>query len=108
MASSSPGSTKQQFNDKADQSWIDLGFTISDLVYFTYFIDSEPLGASPNCVLTGEVISPPATGIAIYTLRSNGDLDDDTIESTFEVAISADSNLQMKRAVGFYIINETE
>jgi len=103
-----PGSTKQQFMDKSSPSWIDLGFTISDLVYFTYNITADALGTSPNCVLTGEVIAPPATGIAMYTLTSNGDLDDDGIESTFEVAISADSNMQMKRAVGFYIINETE
>lgn len=105
-----PGGTKQRFNDTvgstpgAPNSWVSLGFTISDLVYYSYQIDTVTGWGSGDCVETGTIQAPGP----VYTLRSHGNLDDDAVQSTFEVAIAADSNMQMKRAVGFYIENETE
>jgi type IV pilus assembly protein PilA len=101
-----PGSSKQTFNDKAspDNTWVDLGFTISDMVLFSYSLDSQALGISPDCVLNGETV----TESAVYTMRANGDLDDDDTLSTFELAVRTDTNNQLSRAIGFYIDQETE
>lgn len=102
-----PGATKQEFIETGvgKESFVDLGFTISDLVYYSYTIESVPLGASANCLLAGEaVVGEPV----VYTLRAQGDLDDDTTESLFELAIKADQNKQLSRAIGFYINLETE
>lgn len=103
-----PNATKQKFNEQNDPSWIALGFTISDMVYFSYNIVSTPLGSGANCVLENDNVVIPATGTAVYTLGANGDLDGDLSESTFELAIRADTNGQLSRAIGFYINQETE
>jgi type IV pilus assembly protein PilA len=102
-----PGPTKQPFveTNEANGTFVALGFTISDLVYYSYSVASAPLGASANCLLAGETF---AADTVVYTLRANGDLDDDTTESLFELAIKADQNAQLSRAIGFYINNETE
>jgi hypothetical protein len=101
-----PNATKQQFVETTHPEFVALGFTISDLVYYSYGLVSQSLGASPNCLLSTEV--PPIPGTAVYTFYSNGDIDDDGTEATFEVAVAVDGNLQLSRAVGFYINNETE
>jgi type IV pilus assembly protein PilA len=101
-----PNATKQRFDETVDPAFIALGFTISDLVYYSYGLISQSLGVSPNCLLSTE--NPPAAGYAVYTFYSNGDIDDDGIEATFEVAVAIDQNQQLQRAVGFYINNETE
>ena len=77
-------------------------------MYYSYSIVADPLGASPNCLLEGENPAIPATGVAVYTLTANGNLDDDATESTFELAIRADTNGQLSRSIGFYINEETE
>ena len=101
-----PGSSKQQFNDRSQPTWIDLGFTIADLVYYSYSLDAQTLGAGANdCVLNG---ATPVANTVVYTMRANGDLDEDNTESTFELAIKSDTNAQLSRAIGFYINNETE
>jgi type IV pilus assembly protein PilA len=100
-----PGSSKQQFNDKVSVTWVDLGFTISDMVLFSYSLDADALGASANCVLNGELVTPNSN---VYTMRANGDLDDDGTMSTFELAVRGDTNNQLARAIGFYINQETE
>jgi len=75
-------------------------------VYYSYSLVAVPLGAGANCLEAGE--PKPASGFAVYTFTSNGDIDDDNTEATFEVAVAVDQNLQLTRAVGFYINNETE
>lgn len=100
-----PGATKQPFVETVDPAFVSLGFTISDLVYYSYSLTADSLGASPNCLLQTETA---VVGSVVYTLTANGNLDGDATESTFEVAVMADANNQLSRAIGFYINNETE
>jgi type IV pilus assembly protein PilA len=91
-----PGPDKQKFNDRANTTWTAIGFTIADFVYFGYGITS----AGATCGNTAESY--------IYTLFAHGNLDGDTTQSTFEMAVGSDTNNQLYHGVGFYIRNETE
>lgn len=102
-----PGSTKQAFDETNDPAFVSLGFTISDLVYYSYSLTALPASgtAGNDCLLETDTW---AAGNPVYTLTANGDLDADTTESTFEVAVMIDQNNQLSRSIGFYINNETE
>lgn len=104
-----PGATKQRFDESLDGSgtFQAIGFTIADMVYYSYSLDSAVVSGATgtNCVLE---IDTPAYGTAVYTLAANGDLDGDLTLSTFEVAIQTDPNGQLSRSIGFYINEETE
>jgi type IV pilus assembly protein PilA len=79
-----------------------LNFDIGDLIYFGYGIESV---GSPG-ILTCLGHSVPSG--SVYTFTANGDLDGDSLLSTFEVTVSADPHNQLYRAAGFYIQNESE
>jgi type IV pilus assembly protein PilA len=104
-----PGSTKQRFDEAADGSgtFSAIGFTIADMVYYSYSLASAPVqGATgANCVLETDTTT---YGTSVYTLAANGNLDADGVESTFEVAVQTDPNGQLSRSIGFYINEETE
>jgi type IV pilus assembly protein PilA len=89
-----PNANKQQFiafsNAKA------LGFSIADFVYFGYGITSQ----SAQC-------GWPANQ-TVYTFYAHGDLDGDSIQSTFELATGTDADNSLYHAKGFYIDNEIE
>lgn len=91
-----PGAAKQKFNGTRP-AFQALGFTIADFVYYGYGLSS----ASPG-TCNGSALS------RAYTLFARGNLDADSVSSTFEVSVATDSNNQMYRGVGFYINNETE
>lgn len=91
-----PGKDKQKFTGEVDVDFQSLGFTIADLVYFGYGISSTGSGCTGSA------------NQAAYTLYAHGNLDGDSTQSTFELAVGADSNNQMYHAVGFYIAEETE
>jgi type IV pilus assembly protein PilA len=93
-----PGAAKQRFTGD-DPSFQALGFTIADLVYYGYRLDST--------ATAGSQCSGSANSQA-YTLGARGNLDADATSSTFEVSVAADQNNQLYRGVGFYINNETE
>jgi hypothetical protein len=68
-------------------------------------VSTPAAGGSNDCVLNGQAVPPNAV---VYTMRANGNLDDDGDESTFELAVRTDTNAQLSRAIGFYINQETE
>jgi type IV pilus assembly protein PilA len=60
-----------------------------------------------NFVAGGACNTPPSTP-DVYKLYAEGNLDGDAILSTFEQATAANSNNELYRARGFFIVNETE
>lgn len=92
-----PNRTKQTF--VADQSFRDLGFNIGDLVYYQYGLASlGGVGACNNNANSG----------GLYTFFAHGDLDEDGIRSTFELAAGTDSFNLMYHARALHIDRETE
>jgi prepilin-type N-terminal cleavage/methylation domain-containing protein len=77
-----------------------LHFAISDYVYFGYSLVSS--AASPV-----ECSTPPSTP-ALYTMVANGDLDGDSILSTYEMAVGSDSSNTLFHTRGFYISSPIE
>jgi type IV pilus assembly protein PilA len=89
-----PSENKQQY--VGDVSAQALGFTIADFVYYGYGIG----GGGSTCGVTA--------GTSIYTFYAIGDLDGDSVFSTFELATSTDPQNSLYHARGFYIVNEIE
>jgi type IV pilus assembly protein PilA len=77
-----------------------LGFSIADFVYFGYSATSGNGGAS-KC-------GWQANQNGVYTFTAKGDLDGDSIFSTFELAAGTDKDATLYHSKGFYIVNETE
>ncbi|MFI5305811.1 MAG: type IV pilin protein [Polyangiales bacterium] len=93
-----PNNTKQQFL-QTDGNFNAIHFSVADYVYFSYGLTSAvPSG--------GRCSNPSAT--ATYTFYANGDLDGDTILSTFELAVNSDASNQLYHGRGFYVANEIE
>ena len=90
----SPTPNKQLFNAGANAQA--LGFSIADFVYFGY-----GLTGSAKC-------GWGANQAAVYTFFAQGDLDGDSIKSTFELAAGTDKDVTLYHAKGFYIVNEIE
>jgi prepilin-type N-terminal cleavage/methylation domain-containing protein len=93
-----PDHVKQSF--VADSGFRAIGFSVSDEVYFSYGLASAGGGVS-SC---GH--SPKDTGL--YTFYSNGDLNGDGIQSTFELAAGSDGSNVLYHSVGIHVINELE
>jgi prepilin-type N-terminal cleavage/methylation domain-containing protein len=96
---SAPLKTKQQF--VADTNFRALGFSIADWVYFSYgFYSPAPAG--------GSCAHAPGES-SLYTFYAQGDLDQDGILSTFELAAGSDAqNNTMYHSLGLYVSNELE
>ena len=92
-----PGKFKQEFF--ADSTFRELGFSISDLVYYQYGL------ASANGV---SGCDQAANQTGLYTFYAHGDLDGDNIRSTFELAAGSDAFNLMYHARGLYIDREIE
>jgi type IV pilus assembly protein PilA len=92
-----PSAAKTPFPTPAPQAFIDLGFTISDPVYYQYQVTPSAAGA---CRVT--------TVGAVYTFSARGDLDGDGTPSLFELAVGRNVEGDLYRAPGFYIQNELE
>ncbi|MFI5309314.1 MAG: type IV pilin protein, partial [Polyangiales bacterium] len=91
-----PGPDKQQY--AAPPNSTALGFKIADYVYYGYGISSS--AATGACSVSSRV--------DVYTFYANGDLDGDTILSTFELAVRVDDDNTLYHSRGFYIANEIE
>ena len=88
-----PNTSKQTFT--AGTNARALGFTIADLVYFGYGISgSGQCGWNPLA--------------DVYTFYAQGDLDGDSVRSTFELAAGTDEERTLRHAMGFFIVNELE
>lgn len=93
------GSAKISFTDGEDcpGSFKDIGFHIADYVYFGYSLVS----GDADC-------GHEANTSNLYTALANGNLDDDSVHSTFQLAIGSDAANELFHARGFNVINETE
>jgi prepilin-type N-terminal cleavage/methylation domain-containing protein len=90
-----PMQEKQKFT--TDSAFQVLGFAIADYVYYSYGVTSGGAG----CSHTGGEAD-------LYTFYANGDLDADTVMSTFELAAGSDDSNQLYHAYGLHVVNETE
>lgn len=96
----SPGANKQRFD--ADAAFATIGFSIADLVYYSY----SAVSAGASC---GWLPGTPA----IYTFRAEGDLDGDAGQpggktSLFELATGSDASNTLYHSRGIYIRDEAE
>ncbi|WP_329611154.1 prepilin-type N-terminal cleavage/methylation domain-containing protein [Sandaracinus amylolyticus] len=84
-----------------DDEFRDIGFQIADPIYYQYGITSAvPAGGTTAC---GRNASLPQ-----YTFYAQGNLDGDTATSLFELAAGSNSDNNLMRAPGLYIVNEVE
>ena len=100
LTPAAPASTKQVF--VAREGFSQLGFASADLVYFGYEIVSVGVVGDLYCA------SSHTSNQVLYTFIAHGDLDDDGVQSTFELSVSSDSNGQPRHGVGMYVVHEIE
>lgn len=91
-----PKSQKQQFDATGDASFTALNFKISDFVYYSYGLSSRTAACGHSA------------NESLYTFYANGDLNDDTEMSTFEITAGSDQSNLFYHARGLYIFKETE
>ena len=91
--SPSPTSTKQEYTPGTNARA--LGFTIADFVYFGYGV-------------TGSQQCGWASSADVYTFYAQGDLDGDSVRSTFELVAGTDDTRTLRHSRGFFIVNELE
>jgi prepilin-type N-terminal cleavage/methylation domain-containing protein len=94
---STPSKDKKLFT--ADSNLRALSFHIADYVYFSYGLTST--GANSSC-------GHDANTQNLYTFWARGNLDNDLVLSTFELAAGTDAENTLYHARGLYIANETE
>lgn len=92
-----PGPSKQVF--VSDPSFTALAFSIADYTYFSYGVASR--GGVSSCGIT------PGTA-EVYTFYAHGDLDGDSIESTFELAAGSDNKNVLYHQRAFFTHQESE
>ena len=95
-----PGSDKLQYTPGTNASA--LGFKIADYVYFGYGIRSIGSEGAVTC------FSGLGAVQGIYTFYANGDLNDDDVWSTFEMAVGTTEANQLNHSKGLYIVNEPQ
>lgn len=100
LTPAAPGPTRQPF--VAALGFEQLGFTVGDLVQYGYSIESVGLPTQLSCS-SAHVVNQP-----IYTFIAIGDLDGDSVRSTFELAVAADLHAQLYHAAQIYTVNESE
>jgi len=91
-----PAGIKVTTDFTTNASFMDIGFSIADPHFFAY----EITDSASACAVTAVA--------AAYTFRAAGDLDGDTTDSMFELAVGVNANREMYRAPGFYVTNELE
>ena len=91
-----PNAQKQAYAFSGDTSFAGIGFGVADPVYYGYQITTGIAGCAG------------AASASVYTFSAIGDLDGDTARSTFELAVGSNSDNELFRAPGFFIVNELE
>ena len=76
-----PTNEKQIPTDAAVSAFNVLDWSVSDGVYYNYQVAGTTTSA---CGIS--------TGVAVYTFRANGDLDNNTVLSTYEIAAGVMAN----------------
>lgn len=92
-----PAGEKTRFDFTTIDSFEQLGFSIADPFYFAYEIAT----GTADCGLA-------AGSTTVYSFRAYGNLDGDVATSMFEMAVGSDTNNELYRAPGFYIVDELE
>jgi prepilin-type N-terminal cleavage/methylation domain-containing protein len=82
-----------------DPSFRALGFSVADLVYYSYGVASN--GGTSTCA------NPPGSP-ALYTFYAHGDLDGDGTFSTFELTAASDASNLLYHSRSLFIDHETE
>ena len=75
-----------------------MNFAPADGLYFQYGLDAEAASACGNA----------ADDAAVYTFYANGDLDDDNVESTFQMEARTNNDNVLYRAPGIQQISPLE
>lgn len=78
-----------------------IGFNPADPLYYQYQLAAGGTVAAGCGDMT-------AVGMTLYTFRANGDLDDDAIQSTFEINSSVNMEGNLYSSGGVFIANELE
>ena len=78
-------------------SFRDLGFAPADPLYYQYAI----IGSADICGLA-------AATDTVYTFQAVGNLDGDASLSTFEIAVGSNTDNELYRSPGIYVVNELE
>lgn len=92
-----PGAGKIQLDFNAEAaSFVDLGFSIADPIYYQYSI----AGSDGAC---GHQANED-----LYSFRAIGDLDGDDVDSLFEIASGSNGQNELMRTPGIYRQNELE
>ena len=86
------------FSDTAMAPFAAVGFSVSDPMYYQYFLISPGASACGLGPLNN----------TIYTFQAQGDLDGDGVFSTFELAVGSSEANELYRTPGMYIENELE
>jgi type IV pilus assembly protein PilA len=93
------GPTKNKQKLSPNAMFATLGFSIADSVYYAYELHS--VAAAGSC-------GHSAGENSIYTFSAYGDLDGDSIWSTFEMAAGSNSDNVLYHGFGFYVNKEME
>jgi hypothetical protein len=101
LSPANPSANKQQFVSSA--GFDQLVFKQADYVYFGYgFTSTAPAGGGIVCIVS------PGSQATVYTFYAQGDLDDDNVNSTFELAVGSQGGYELFHGRGFYIVDEIE
>jgi type II secretory pathway pseudopilin PulG len=93
-----PGQEKVKWPNPGPVGFEAIGFKAGGYIYFGYAMDSGP----------GDKCNNSASSPNLYTMKAHGDLDDDDINSTFELAVGSDTENQLMHARGFHVRKEIE
>ncbi|MEM7447091.1 MAG: prepilin-type N-terminal cleavage/methylation domain-containing protein [Myxococcota bacterium] len=75
----------------------DYNFQVADPIYYQYDVVAAVAGGCGN-----------AAGTSAYTFSAFGDLDGDTVVSTFEIQVASNNENALYRTPGIYVVNELE
>lgn len=92
-----PLPSKQAFNP--DANFRALNFTLADQTYYSYGLVSRT--SFSNC-------SNAPKSLDLYTFMAHGDLDGDSVESTFELAAGSDASNVLYHGRAMFIDKEIE
>ena len=93
--------------DAVADGFVALSWQVSDPIYYQYSVVSTGNGAQPvslgvNC---GD---STAVGTRIYQLQAIGDLDQDDVDSLFELSVGVDQGNTLYRNAEIFVQNELE